>query len=437
MIKKKTKIDPPSEETLNNMLSVFKSFDKDGSGFIDIKEIQLAAKELGQELSDDEMKKIFQEMDVNKDKKISFKEFSDWWYYGKVNKMESLVFLKLKMMNLLSKNKALQSRLGKVLADKYEGDLDKISFGIQVGDTEPKSRIQLKLSTGKSSNTIFQALTTDMELSPNFTVFIKAKPVQEPKEAEVNLREFISKLKQLEEDQEPELSNFIMDMLQFHVKSDDQYVYLGMSTEAPIMKDMLAAPVTEALDQIHDNFDAELCFSMAFKHDLGTLLNQLQNEKLVLSLLEGFSFNVNGNISSEFAKNLRHEFISHLESAGDDIPQDMKSLLILSLLKGFKANIKFRELEKKKFERILTAIGSAQALKATPSFIQIVELLKKIGLADTYKEYPFLKKVFTFLRSEFKADIEIYIKIKQLLVSVSLETSGLGEFYDYIIDRNE
>jgi len=436
-MKKKIKVEPPSEETLNNMLSVFKSFDKDGSGYIDIKEVKLAAKELGQEISDEEMKKIFQEMDTNKDKKISFKEFSDWWYYGKVNKMESLVFLKLKMMNLLSKNKALQTRLGNVLSDKYEGDLDKIAFGLQVGDSEPKTRLQLKLSTGKSSNTLFQALTTDMELSPGFTVFIKARPAQEPKEAEVSLREFISKLKQGEEDQEPDLSATLLDMLQFHVKSDDQYVYLGMTTESSFVKGMATEPVAGLLNNTNENFDTELSFSLGFKNDLATLLNHLQNEKIVLSLLEGFSVNINGSISSEFAKNLRQEFLQSLESAGDEIPQDIKALLILSLLKGFKADIKLREFEKKKLERILTAIGSGQALKATPSFLQILELLKKIGFNDSLKDSPFLKKVFTFLRSDFKADFEIYFKIENLLISIGFETSGLSEFYDYILDRNE
>jgi Ca2+-binding EF-hand superfamily protein len=46
---------------------VFKSFDKDASGFIDIKELAEVAKELGRPLDAAELEECIQDLDTNKD----------------------------------------------------------------------------------------------------------------------------------------------------------------------------------------------------------------------------------------------------------------------------------------------------------------------------------------------------------------------------------
>jgi hypothetical protein len=42
-------------------------------------------------------------VDLNKDYKISFEEFWEWWCWGKEKKLEQLVFFKLKALNLLKR----------------------------------------------------------------------------------------------------------------------------------------------------------------------------------------------------------------------------------------------------------------------------------------------------------------------------------------------
>lgn len=39
-------------------------------------------------------------IDTNKDGKISFEEFSTWWHHGKTNKLEELVWLRMKSLRL-------------------------------------------------------------------------------------------------------------------------------------------------------------------------------------------------------------------------------------------------------------------------------------------------------------------------------------------------
>ena len=65
------------------MLKAFTSFDKDGSGFIDSKELKQVSKECGHELDPAEVAECLRDLDLNKDGKITYEEFSKWWLSGR------------------------------------------------------------------------------------------------------------------------------------------------------------------------------------------------------------------------------------------------------------------------------------------------------------------------------------------------------------------
>lgn len=65
------------------MLKIFTSFDKDGSGFIDLAELREVSKELGRQLDQPEVDECMKDLDLNKDNKISFEEFAKWWLSGR------------------------------------------------------------------------------------------------------------------------------------------------------------------------------------------------------------------------------------------------------------------------------------------------------------------------------------------------------------------
>lgn len=79
---------------------VFKSFDKDESGTIEINELRDVAKELGHEITEEELQIVFDEIDENKDGKISLTEFTKWWIKGRKgmsNLMKKITGLKMKV----------------------------------------------------------------------------------------------------------------------------------------------------------------------------------------------------------------------------------------------------------------------------------------------------------------------------------------------------
>lgn len=74
-------------------------------------------------------------MDVNKDGKLSFDEFWDWWKFGRSNKLEKLVFFKLKAMNLLKKAHSEFVRMGTSLESKYDNKIDNHYMAVNLGES--------------------------------------------------------------------------------------------------------------------------------------------------------------------------------------------------------------------------------------------------------------------------------------------------------------
>ena len=61
----------PAEE----LVEVFKIFDKDGNGQIDWYDLGVAFKEIGERVSDEDLKAMIDEHDIDKDKALNFNEF--------------------------------------------------------------------------------------------------------------------------------------------------------------------------------------------------------------------------------------------------------------------------------------------------------------------------------------------------------------------------
>ena len=83
-----------NNELVKLIATVFKSFDKDHSGYIELNEIQSLAKELGSDIPESEAVKIISELDTNHDGRISLEEFVEWWktgQQGRTIKMSGLI----------------------------------------------------------------------------------------------------------------------------------------------------------------------------------------------------------------------------------------------------------------------------------------------------------------------------------------------------------
>ena len=60
------------------MRQLFNSIDRDSSGNLNLKEVLLFLKSITDDLSEDNIEKIFKKLDSNADKNIDFDEFMVW-----------------------------------------------------------------------------------------------------------------------------------------------------------------------------------------------------------------------------------------------------------------------------------------------------------------------------------------------------------------------
>ena len=68
MAKKET--DPEKEK--DEMLEAFKTFDRDGNGFLSMAELRYVMVNIGEKLTDDELEEMMREADVDGDGKINY-----------------------------------------------------------------------------------------------------------------------------------------------------------------------------------------------------------------------------------------------------------------------------------------------------------------------------------------------------------------------------
>ncbi|XP_006823620.1 neo-calmodulin-like [Saccoglossus kowalevskii] len=73
---KKCKKPVNSEE---KVMEAFKEIDKDDSGYVTVDEVKKVLKDLGEEVSDEDIDKFFESADKNDDGKISYNEFYAAW----------------------------------------------------------------------------------------------------------------------------------------------------------------------------------------------------------------------------------------------------------------------------------------------------------------------------------------------------------------------
>lgn len=115
------------------MTEVFVKFDKDGSKYIDAKELKAMSKELtGKAMTNAELEEIMQDFHVTKENKISEAQFKQWWASGKQGLspvMRKLLGAKLNTIRFFdSISENLKKSLEESASEATDADIQKSQF---------------------------------------------------------------------------------------------------------------------------------------------------------------------------------------------------------------------------------------------------------------------------------------------------------------------
>ena len=112
---------------------------------------------------------------MNKDGKISFNEFWEWWTYGCSNSLEELVFLKLKIMNLLKKAHSEFVRMGGSLESKFNDKIDRHYFAVNMGESKCGTSLAFNINMGNQKLFLIHMENTLKVCSINLIFLINYK----------------------------------------------------------------------------------------------------------------------------------------------------------------------------------------------------------------------------------------------------------------------
>jgi calmodulin len=68
-----------ADEECREMMEIFKHYDRDKNGLIDAEELRKLVDAMGDHISEEELKIGLSIIDKNKNGKIEFREFVNWW----------------------------------------------------------------------------------------------------------------------------------------------------------------------------------------------------------------------------------------------------------------------------------------------------------------------------------------------------------------------
>jgi len=423
-----------SNKNQDTLRKVFDSFDKDKNGYIDINEIKALSKELGHEISETDVQKIFSEVDTNKDGKISFGEFSIWWYSGKATKLEGLVYYQLKAHKLLSKAHGHVSRLGQSLDTKYDATVENHYFGIQAGEAEYKTKLDFKVAFGGTEEKqLFDHTLGKLGRPWDQNGIVLSFKSPNPESAKDGLKDLFDTALQFAEFLPPEVQE-VLNSLSFDYFTTTDIVGVAVTTS-----DMAIKTLARTLSEVGSSVVGEetgglFHVHLGLKNDIASIFKNSQDnvrKSILEELIESFILEANAKISPLVLSVLRQQYYASKANGGKLGPE-----IIPLLLKGSKLYFKLTELKAETILPTLEGLGLSAPLSQIPALGDLLELAKGSGIDQMVQGIPQASQALEFFRDHIRANVHLTLRVDKTVANLHFHTSGIKEVFDYLFSRD-
>lgn len=421
-----------NNESKEALKKIFENFDKDKSGFIDLKELSSVSKELGDELKPEEVSKIMKELDINKDGRISFDEFWDWWVYGRTNKLEKMVFLKLKTMNLLKKAHSDFTRFGANFFDKYDNILDHHYFAFNLGESPNETLLQFRaLLKNQEIKGIFDQLKT-VEINDDFFGVILRFPTNNPDELIQTIEKDV--LPGIKENPDaPQEFKLLVDSLKFTFSKKENNVLIFIHLKHPFFLDIQENYKSLFLNQLGSDFQLDLSLNLGVRNNIKKMMTGL-SRKFVHFLFEGFLFEGKLSVNTTFLKNIRKSLLQKFLTLMKEDRSKFSFGTLLSLLHGSKVHIQFKDVQD--VVKLFDGLGLTDLAEEQPTVQELLEELKVDYFSSNH--FQSLNKLIDFCQKYIiSKDCEFILKMPEILISLGLKAEGMKELTDFLLPMKE
>lgn len=278
------------------MKKTFDSIDTDGSGFIDMNELVGLCQTLSHKLSDAELKVVFDELDENKDQKISYPEFVKWWKKGRRgqgNTMKKLIGVQTKAKRFLE---GAHAEIAAAAAETVtEDDVSKFSCDIKIGGAIENAPlgVNARLNTGDNSERdeiVSQGGLDENERQIFVRLSLKIGEGKDPENARDRLNTIVTKYVAGLTAEVQDLDLFISKVVSFKYRVRDGFVdvYVMIDPEATLVKRFIEEVWTKLSDFIPQNVVQEISGGLTFAKSLSDVRN-CGDSPVFVPLLEGIN----------------------------------------------------------------------------------------------------------------------------------------------------
>lgn len=393
----------------------FNKVDANGNGFLDSNEVTQVLKDIGVEVSSEELDKFFKEVDTNHDNQISFEELSVWYKTGRGGKAGEV---QSKFLSALKQYKREATKKDKEDEDAKK-KIDHHHIGVSLGALqEGKTKVEIGSQVGTEAAEKFAELSNGLDIEQPACVILQFAS-SNPAEAKDGILNFFTGAIEVVSAMGIVPPTVPLDQLKFTATNDDKHVRIGIQ----MAHEMLAA-VSGQVDFFANAFlEGNLTGSLDLKLHLNTSVGDLvdeQDKTFTEHIVKGGSVNVDLRLPKlviDFARNMLTQNLKSLPPQAQFILEKIAPLLYLR-----KTNVHLD------FD---TGDAWAKAIKLPPMGLkELLPQLQGMNIPEmAAMTFPPLADFLEIAEKHLSSDLKIFIRGPQALAHVHLKSEGLGKLW--------
>lgn len=411
-------MDSKHGEQVKALREAFNKVDVNGNGYLDSAEVTNVLKNLGVEVSSDELNAFYKEADTDHDGQISFEELAVWFNSHKTGQKGGV---HNKILSAFKQYKNDAKKTQQSLADAKK-NIDAYHAGVSVGILqEGKTKIEVGSQFGEEGSAKFDEISAGLDITSTASVILQFGS-SNPAAAKEGVLTFFQSALEFAKGMGLEPPGFSLDSIKLSASTDDKHVRIGIQVDHEIINSVSGQVDFFANAFLEGNLTGSLGLGVSLNTCIGDLVSETDST-LAQQILKGFSVNFDLRLPQFVAAFARNILKQNKGSLPPQVQAVLKKVGPLLLLR--KANVQF-DLE--------TGDAWAEALEGVippVKFGDFLPQLQAMGVADMASMmFPPFAEFLPIAQEHLNSDLKIFIRGPQALAHVHLKSEGLGKLWE-------